>query len=264
MCSACCRPFTRITWSGATASPREVDSQSGDGVAQHRAAGRMFRRQPAPKRSSAPRSNARQRAIGNSDGSGRPTRCSGGAPWAPAQSPAAARWPGPCEVGFVLVPPDPLVRRPVHGEPDAAGGPIAALRCPAAVWTARHEGSLGRQGVQIALGDQPFIGQQHGDARDGELLGQHAGGWHARARLQPRRGNQCLQLLIELLLQRLVAHQLEWNQQCLGPCRIAQDAGSPVGRSAIDTFASSASGARGHFCPARSPAKMRPMKMNEL
>jgi hypothetical protein len=75
------------------------------------------------------------------------------------------------------------------------------------------EGALGRNRLQAAVGDQPLIGQQHGNARDGELLGQHPGGRHARARLQPAGGDQLAQLVIELLLQRLVAYKLQRDQQ---------------------------------------------------
>ena len=221
---------------------------SGDGIAQSGAAGRMFLRQPCAKaiqrtaQQRAPAGDREQRRIGAPD-----SLLRRGAMGTGAVCRRPRRWPGgPCEVGFREFPADPLVRRPVRSEPCAVCGPIAALRRPAAVWTAGHEGSPGGQSVQVALGDQPFIGQQHGDAGDGKLLRHHAGGWHSRARLQPGGGNQCLQLLVELLLQRLVSHQLEGNQQRLVPRRTAQDdrvavrsdiGTSPPGSDAKGTFA---------------------------
>ena len=97
--------------------------------------------------------------------------------------------------------PDPAGRPSALGRPAAARQALAwppesasgrsppARRAAARRRSTGDEGALGRQRLQIALGDQPLIGQQHGDARNGELLGQHAGGRHARARVAaaPRR-----------------------------------------------------------------------------
>ena len=74
------------------------------------------------------------------------------------------------------------------------------------------EGALGRDRFKLAFRDQPFIGQQHRDTGYRELLRHHAGGWHARARLQSPGCDQVAQLVEQLLLQRSVANQLQWDE----------------------------------------------------
>ena len=135
-----------------------------------------------------------------------------------------------------------------HRRLDQAGGPPRRVTA--------DKGALGRQRLQIALGNEPLIGQQHGVAGNGELLRQHAGGRHAHAGRSRAEAISPCNLVVKLLLQRLVAQQIERDQHGASGIPAAMIAAREACARAVLASSSDSLSRRRTAAGALSPARL--------